>query len=184
MRKVKSTEIENVAKLSQDKVYQELGTNSAGLNESEVAQRQKQYGKNVLAKKKDTPLILIFLQNFTSLMALLLWVAGGISFIAQLTELGIAIWAVNVINGLFSFWQEYQAGKATAALNDMLAESSQVIRNKTTQRVPAAQLVPGDIVELAEGDSVPADIRLLAAHDLRLNQSTLTGEVDLVSKNA
>lgn len=137
-----------------------------------------------MAKKKDTPLILIFLQNFTSLMALLLWVAGGISFIAQLTELGIAIWAVNVIKGLFSFWQEYQAGKATAAFNDMLAESSQVIRNKTTQRVPAAQLVPGDIVELAEGDSVPADIRLLAAHDLRLNQSTLTGEVDLVSKNA
>ncbi len=136
MRKVKSTEIENVATLSQDKVYQELGTNSAGLSESEVAQRQKQYGKNVLAKKKDTPLILIFLQNFTSLMALLLWVAGGISFIAQLTELGIAIWAVNVINGLFSFWQEYQAGKATAALNDMLAESSQVIRNKTTQGYP------------------------------------------------
>ncbi|WP_270334871.1 cation-translocating P-type ATPase [Ligilactobacillus acidipiscis] len=184
MRKVKSTEIESVAKLSQDKVYQELGTNGAGLNESEVAQRQKQYGKNVLAKKKGTPLILTFLQNFTSLMALLLWVAGGISFIAQLTELGIAIWAVNVINGLFSFWQEYQASKATAALNDMLAESSQVIRNKTAQKVPAAQLVPGDIVKLAEGDSVPADIRLLDAHDLRLDQSTLTGEVDLVSKNA
>ncbi|GBG93727.1 cation transport ATPase [Ligilactobacillus salitolerans] len=184
MRKIGNLEIEQIAKLAQNDVYQQLGTSSNGLDRAEVQKRQEKYGKNILAKEKKTPLLITFLQNFTSLMAVLLWVAGGISFIAGLTELGIAIWSVNLINGLFSFWQEYQASKATAALNEMLAESSSVLREGKQQDVPAEQLVPGDIVNLAEGADIPADIRLLSSNGLRVDQSTLTGEVDPINKNA
>lgn len=81
-------------------------------------------------------------------MAILLWVAGAIAFVAQLEELGIAIWLVNIINGLFSFWQEYQAGKETDALSKMLPSYSRVVRDGHDQKVLTSDLVVGDIVKL------------------------------------
>lgn len=72
------------------------------------------------------------------MMAILLWVAGAIAFVAQLEELGIAIWLVNIINGLFSFWQEYQAGKETDALSKMLPSYSRVVATATTKRCSPA----------------------------------------------
>ncbi len=183
MRKVTENNIEKAAGLKEEDVFTQLGTGKKGLTSEEAKARRSQFGANILSKGKSTPLALTFLKNFTSLMAILLWIAGGIAFVAGLVELGIAIWAVNLINGLFSFWQEFQASKATAALNSMLAQNSQVVRDGKQTKVLANDLVPGDIVILDEGDGVPADIRLLSASGLRVDQSTLTGEVDPIDKN-
>ncbi|MDC7952610.1 cation-transporting P-type ATPase [Liquorilactobacillus mali] len=165
-------------------IYNQLDTTEKGLSTQEVNERLAKYGKNVLHEIKGEPLWLEFVKNFTSLMAILLWVAGLISFIANLTELGIAIWAVNIINGCFSFWQEYRAGKATAALKDMLPAYTRVVRDGEEKKILAQELVPGDIVKLEEGDDIPADIRIIHATDVRVDQSTLTGEVNPVNKDA
>ena len=164
-------------------IYQQMQTRSTGLNEDEVSQRQRQYGKNILKTKAGEPIWLKFLKNFSSTMAILLWISGAIAFLAQLQELGIAIWAVNLINGCFSFWQEYQAGKATEALSKMLPAHSRVVRNGVDVKILAEDLVPGDIIKLEEGDDIPADIRLLQTTDVQVNQSSLTGEVNPVHKN-
>jgi magnesium-transporting ATPase (P-type) len=79
------------------------------LTQAEAGARLQRYGRNTICRVAATSLILRFLSNFTHLMALLLWVGGLIGFLARLPQLGVAIWLVNVINGMFSFWQEYKA---------------------------------------------------------------------------
>ncbi|MBE0667207.1 MAG: cation-transporting P-type ATPase, partial [Bacteroidales bacterium] len=88
----------------------------------------------------------------------------------------IAVWMVNIINGAFSFWQEFRAEKATEALKKILPATSRVMRNGSELRLPAEDLVPGDVIFLSEGDSIPVDCRLINTAELRVNQSTLTGE--------
>lgn len=160
----KSLSLEEIAQEDdQTRLLTELQTSRTGLTKDEVTRRQAQDGPNVLKQIKGASWLTKFTQNFTSMMAILLWVAGAIAFVAQLEELGIAIWLVNIINGLFSFWQEYQAGKETDALSKMLPSYSRVVRDGHDQKVLTSDLVVGDIVKLEEGDNVAADIRLLAA---------------------
>jgi len=126
--------------------------------------------------------LVIFLSNFISLMAILLWIGGIIAFFAGMPELGIAIWLVNVINGVFSFMQEFRASKATEALKKMLSSYARVVRDNQEIQILTEELVPGDIMILAEGDKISADSRLLFSSDLQVNQSTLTGESNPVRK--
>lgn len=171
-----------IHKLSLDEVYEALNTSSQGLNQAEVEMRLHKYGTNTIKEVKGKPLIIKFLANFTHLMAILLWVGGIVGFIAQMPELGIAIWLVNVINGMFSFWQEYRAEEATKALKKMLPEYTHVLRDGEEKRILAEELVPGDIILLSEGDRISADGRLIEESDLKTNQSTLTGESRPVRK--
>ncbi|HMN28832.1 MAG TPA: cation-transporting P-type ATPase, partial [Caldilineaceae bacterium] len=106
---------EKIALASLGEVYDQVDTRPGGLTHDEAAQRLLGYGRNSLVEIKGQPLLLKFLVNFTHLMALLLWVGGLVAFVAQMPELGVAIWLVNIINGAFSFWQEYKAEQATAA---------------------------------------------------------------------
>jgi len=175
--------ITNIQKLSRSEVYKALGTSDSGLSVSEAEERLQQFGKNTLQEKKGKPLIWKFLSNFTHLMAILLWCGGIVGFIAQMPELGVAIWMVNIINGVFSFWQEFRAEKATEALKKMLPDYARVLRGGEEQRILAAELVIGDILLLSEGDRISADARLLDDNDLRVNQSTLTGESQPVHKS-
>jgi magnesium-transporting ATPase (P-type) len=117
-------------------------------------------------------------------MALLLWVGGLIGFLAQMPQLGIAVWMVNLINGAFSFWQEYKAEQATAALWRMLPTYARVLREGVEQRLLAEELVPGDVIVLSEGDHISADGRLVEVTELRVDQSALTGESHPVRKTA
>ena len=117
-------------------------------------------------------------------MAIMLWVAGAGAFIAKMPELGIAVWMVNIINGSFSFFQEFQAEKATEALKKILPASSRVMRDGEEHKVLAEEIVPGDVIFVQEGDSIPVDCRLLYSTDLRVNQSTLTGESRAVNRSA
>ena len=173
-----------VERLTPDRVFSALETSSAGLTQAEAEARQARQGKNLIQTEKKKSPVLAFLSNFTHLMAILLWAAGIIAFVAGLPELGVAVWLVNVINGCFSFWQEHRAGKATDALKKMLPSYASVIRDGQEQKILAEDLVPGDVMVLAEGDKISADARVVRASDLQVNQSTLTGESNPVRKTA
>ena len=177
-------EMPQIAALTSDAVFKSLGTSAAGLASDQVSELQARYGKNLIqAGKKKSPVI-AFLSNFTHLMAILLWVAGIIAFVAGMPELGVAVWLVNLINGCFSFWQEHQADKATEALKKMLPSYVNVMRDGQQAQVLAEDLVPGDVMVLAEGDKISADGRVVRASDLQVDQSTLTGESNPVRKTA
>lgn len=165
-------------------VYASLGTQSRGLTENEAGTRLQQVGRNALQEIKGKPLYLKFLANFNHLMAILLWTGGFAAFFARMPQLGVAVWMVNIINGSFSFWQEYRAEKATEALIRLLPTYSRVMRDGEEKRVLAEDLVPGDVILLAEGDRVSADARLVKDAELRLDQSTLTGESRPVLKSS
>jgi magnesium-transporting ATPase (P-type) len=116
-------------------------------------------------------------------MAILLWIGGVVAFFADMPELGVAIWLVNIINGVFSFMQEYRAGKATEALKKMLPSYARVLRDGKEAQILAEELVPGDIMLIEEGDKISADARLIFSSDFQVNQSTLTGESNPVRKS-
>ncbi len=101
-------------------VYKSLSSRPEGLSQPEAQERLERFGDNIIREVKGKPLWIRFLANFTHLMAILLWIGGIVGFIAQMPELGLAIWMVNIINGVFSFWQEFKAEKATEALKNLL----------------------------------------------------------------
>ena len=165
-------------------VFATLETRADGLTAAEVDARLRRYGPNALEQIGHRALLRRFLANFTHLMALLLWAGGLVAFITQTPQLGLAIWLVNLINGIFSFWQEYRAEKATEALSQLLPSYARVVRAGQEQRITAGQLVPGDILLLGEGDHLSADARLVQAINLRVDQSALTGESRPVRKTS
>lgn len=176
-------DIANIGSLSPSAALEALDTTSAGLSSTQVDERLKLYGLNTIAKLAKKSLVKAFLANFVHLMAWLLWVAGALAFVAGMPQLGIAVWMVNVINGCFSFWQEFQAGKATEALLSLLPVNAHVIRSGQELLIPAQQLVPGDIFVLAEGDAISADARIISASRLSVDESTLSGEARPVRKS-
>ena len=123
-----------------------------------------------------------FVSNFTHLMAVLLWIGGIVALIAEMPQLAVAVWLVNLINGTFSFWQEFRASKATDALQKMLPSYVRVLRDAEESRISVEELVPGDVVLLSEGDKISADCRLVEQAELQIDQSTLTGESRPVNK--
>jgi calcium-translocating P-type ATPase len=159
-----------------------LGSSPTGLSDAEAARRRLACGPNRLERLRRRPLLMRLLEQFWSFFAVLLWVAGVFAVLAGMAELGWAIFAVIVVNGIFSFFQEYRAERAVEALQEMLPTVITVLRSGRELRQPAAELVPGDIVEIGEGDQVPADGQLLSATGLRVDQSALTGESHPVFK--
>lgn len=161
----------------------DLKTSNQGLSEDVAAARLKTVGQNTIHRQKQQSQLLIFLKNFTSLMAILLWVSGIIAMLSGSVELGIAIWAVNIINGVFSYWQEHRAAKATDSLMAMLPTYTRVHRDGKVKQINALDLVPGDVFDLQAGNAVPADARLLEATSVQVDQSALTGETVPESKS-
>jgi magnesium-transporting ATPase (P-type) len=179
-----NTIIKTIHTLSVSEVYSSLKTRPQGLTQDEADLLLGQVGRNALQEIKGRPLYLKFLSNFTHLMAILLWIGGLVAFFAQMPQLGLAVWMVNIINGAFAFWQEYRAEKATEALKRLLPSYSRVLRDGEEKAVLAEELVPGDVILLVEGDRVSADARLVQDAELRLDQSTLTGESRPVRKSS
>jgi len=166
----------SVHRLAPAEVYAAAGSTPQGLASAEAALRLAAVGPNAIRTIRGTPLWKKLLANFTHLMALLLWAGGAMAFVGGMPQLGWAIWGVVVINAVFSFWQEFRAGRATEALKRLLPRTARVVRDGREAKIPAEQLVPGDVILLAEGDSISADARLVEASELRVNLSTLTGE--------
>ena len=144
--------------------YAGLQSRPEGLSSHEAEERLERFGANRLPPPKRRSLLLRFTDQLVHFMALLLWVAGGLAFIARAPQLGWAIWAVILINGVFSFWQEFKAERTLQALAGNLPPMVRVWRDGRLQELPADQLVCGDRVVLEEGDQIPADCRVVVAH--------------------
>ncbi len=170
--------------LPAEAVYGYLGSAPQGLDEAEAQQRLARFGSNELPAPAHRPLWLRFTDQLTHFMAILLWVAGTLAFISHTAALGWAIWAVILINAVFSFWQEFRAERALSALKNVLPNLVRVYRGGNLVQIPARELVRGDVIQIEEGDRIPADARLVTAESLYLDISVLTGESLPVARNA
>ncbi len=165
-------------------VLQQLGTTIAGLSSTEAAQRLAVHGRNEL---KEGPRIgpwAIFVGQFTSLIVWILIGAGLVSGVLGEWIDCIAILAIVVLNGVIGFYQEYSAEQSMAALRKMTAPQAKTFRDGKAVAIPAAEVVPGDVLLLEDGDLVAADARLLEAASLKCIESALTGESEAVDKKA
>ena len=154
-----------------------------GLSAAEAKRRWLEFGPNRIERVKGVPLLSRFLKGFIHFFALILWIAAALAFFAEwkdpekgMETLGLAILGVILINGLFSFWQEYRAERAIAALQKILPHQVKALREGKVFEIAAEALVPGDVILLEEGDDIPADCRLIQAFGVRVNNATVTGE--------
>ena len=147
-----------------------------GLSRAEAQARLARDGPNELPAPARVPAWRRLAAEMFHFFALLFWVAGALAFVAGMPQLGVAIFVVVVLNGLFSFFQEERAEHAAERLRDLLPRRVTVVRDGTPQEIPASEVVTGDTVELREGDRVSADLHLDQAHALAVDTSTLTGE--------
>jgi Ca2+-transporting ATPase len=170
--------------LQPDEVFAALGSERAGLSSDEALRRLATAGPNRIEEVRGPSVLRKLAAQFVHLFALLLWVGAVLSFVAGLPKLGIAIIAVILLNGVFGFLQESRAEHAVAALKALLPAAATVLRDGEELRIPAEELVPGDLLVLNEGDRISADGRLVDAADLRLDESSLTGEAHPVQKTA
>lgn len=153
-----------------------------GLTDQQVAQKQTRYGENRLREKKKKTVFARFLDQFKDTMILILLAAAGVSLVITIVEKTneffepVLILLIVVMNAIMGVMQESKAEKALDALKGLSAPHARVIRNGVEQIIPAAQLVPGDIIRLEAGDFIPADARLLRSVSLKCEESALTGE--------
>jgi len=171
------TDATSWAAASVDEVLARLHTKRTGLSSHDAVVRLGRYGPNTLPAAVRRAWYVELGANFVHLFALLLWAASALAVVAGMPQLAWAILMVILINGLFSYWQEYEAERATEALGALLPRHVTVRRDDgSAQMVAASAVVPGDILVLAEGEAVPADARVIASERLRLDLSSLTGE--------
>ena len=169
--------------LSSEQALASLKTTAAGLDAAEAARRLAEFGPNHVEEVAREHLLLGFAREFTHFFAIILWIGAALAFLADyfepgqgMSRLGVAIVGVILVNGIFSFWQEYKAEQAVAALRQLLPQKVQALRGGAIVEMLVTDLVPGDIVLLEEGALVPADCRLIEAFALRVNTATVTGE--------
>ena len=167
-----------------ENVFSNLNSTIDGLSTEEVISRREKYGENKLEGKKPRHPILKLLDHFRDPMVYLLLFAAIIAFIADRDDLGtpIFICIALTLNAVLSYIQEGKAEKAMDSLKKLLVCHCIVLRDGMEHRLSIEEVVPGDIVWMEDGLNVPADIRLLEVHQLSINESSLTGESDVVYK--
>jgi len=177
--------------LTPEQLYRALHTGPSGLDEREAKARLEGFGPNEIRESPRPSNLRIFLKHLTNFFALLLWGASIVAFIGEVLKpgegfstLGLAILGVVFINGGFAFYQEYRAEKAFEELKKLLPFKVTVLRGGREMEIQAIEVVPGDIVLLKEGDRVPADIRLVEATAMEVDNSPLSGESKPVRREA
>ncbi len=170
-------------RLSQDEAVQALQSDATrGLDSDEAARRLLRYGENRLLEAAKRPVWLKFLDQFRNLLVIVLLFAAVLAWAIGDLKDAVVIIAVVLLNASLGFYQEHRAERTLEALKGMLAASARVRRDGHDLSLPASDLVPGDIVLLEAGDRIPADGRLLAAHNLEVIEAALTGESHAVGK--
>lgn len=166
-----------------DQVLTDLGVDSKrGLTAEEAQRRAGQFGPNQLPEQASVGWRQLLVRQFRDVLVVILLIAAAVSVIAgELTD-AVTILAIVVLNALLGFVQEWKAEKALAALRTMLSPRCEVLRDGVMHTVDAVGLVPGDIVEISTGARVAADVRVIDATDLKMDESVLTGESLPVSK--
>lgn len=177
--------------LSREECIRQLKTDpKRGLTVPQVEQRSKEYGQNELREGKRPGLIAKFLEQFKDFMVIILLIAAAVSFFTSLFRHDsdyidpIIILLIVIVNAVIGVAQESRAEKAIDALKKLTSPESVVMRDGKRVKIASKEIVPGDIVFLTEGDFVPADLRILEAHNLRAEESALTGESLPVEKSA
>lgn len=154
-----------------------LETNKKGLNEDEAKRRLNEFGPNELREEKRTTPLIILLNQFRSILVIILVIAALVSGLVLREYVDMyVIGAIVVMNAILGFVQEYKAEKAVEALKKMVAPTSRIIREGKEKTIPSKDLVPGDIILFDEGVRIPADARLIEVASLKVDEAPLTGE--------
>ncbi|GAO98695.1 magnesium-transporting ATPase, P-type 1 [Caedimonas varicaedens] len=165
-----------------EKLFEKFQSSAEGLRTHSISGRLKKYGLNTIASRQEALLLMQFLGRFKNPLVILLISAAILSAIVGESRSCILIISMVMISVVLDFTQEYRAGKAAEKLRHSIALHVCVLRDGKKQEIPATQIVPGDIVFLEAGDLIPADSRIISAHDLFVNQALLTGETFPVEK--
>jgi Ca2+-transporting ATPase len=169
--------VEEVEDLLDSDIYQ-------GLDLFEVKHRQERFGLNVITPKKGKSPLMRFLLQFNNPLVIILLAAGAITAVMKDPTDALVIFGVVLINAGIGYLQEARAEQSIAALAKTMTTEGVIIRGGQILRLPAAELVPGDVVQLQAGARVPADLRLVASRDLQISEAALTGESLPVEKDA
>lgn len=169
-------------KLSQEELLQQMNSSMNGLTAEEAKKRLEQYGYNKLQEGKRKGVLRVFAEQFADLLVVILIIAAIISALTGGVEGTIVILAVLILNAILGTVQHFKAQKSLDSLKAMAAPNARVIRDGQKMEVPAAELVPGDILLLEAGDVTAADGRVLQNFSLQVSESALTGESENVNK--
>ena len=165
-----------------DAVLAQNKSHANGLSAAEAAERLKTFGPNALPEKKGKPAWLRFLAHFNDVLIFVLLAAAALTAVMGHWVDTLVILGVTVINALIGHIQESNAEKSLQGIRNMLSSDARVQRSGKHETIPTRDLVPGDIVILRAGDRVPADMRLIESHNLRVEEAILTGESTVVDK--
>jgi len=163
-------------------LFEKFQTSQSGLSDNEAQDRIELYGLNEPARKKKRTAILQFISKFFHPLVVLLIVIAAVTFWTGDMVSGSIIGAMAVLSVVLGFFQEYRAGKEADRLSEMVRTTATVYRNGKAKEISIKQIVPGDVVDLFAGDMIPADLRIIQAKDLFINQAALTGESMPVEK--
>src|SRR5450830_1020603 len=179
-----STQLLEKARADTDTVLKELGSQLDGLSEAEADSRLKQFGTNEIAREKHQSALMRLMGNIKNPLVLLLLALAVLSYLTGDLRAMVVIFVMVVLGVVLRFFQEMRADNAAEKLQAMVSNTATLVRGGKEEEVSLKMLVPGDIIRLAAGDMVPADVRVLAAKDLFLNQMALTGEALPLEKKA
>ena len=175
---------------STEEVARRLKTNTRiGLAETEVEKRRLKFEKNKLDEQKKEPIYIKFIKQFDDFMIIILIIASIVSAVVSKMQGendyfdSIIIIAIVILNAIMGLVQEERAEKSIESLKKMTPEIAKVIRDGKIEEVIAEELVPGDIIELEDGKYVPADCRIIESYNLKIEESSLTGETEPVTKS-
>ena len=168
--------------LKTEETLEKLHTKKEGLSSTDAEAKLQEFGPNELQEGKKKSIAKMLLAQFKDVMILILLAAALISgVIGELSDT-IVIIIIVVLNAIIGFFQEYRAEKAMQALKQMSVTQARVLRNGKSAWLPATELVPGDVIMLEAGNSVPADVRVIESVNLKIEEAALTGESQAVEK--
>ena len=169
--------------MSPEEVLKALNSTETGLSQAEAQKRNAEYGPNELQKEKGRSPIKMFFEQFTDILIIILLIATALSIVIGEIIDAIVIIAIVLATAILGFVEEFRSEKAVEALKKMTAPAAIVLRDGKEVKIPASEIVPGDIVLLYTGDKVPADARLVESINLKIDEAALTGESSPVNKN-
>jgi Ca2+-transporting ATPase len=171
-------------KFAYQNIFETFDSSETGIDSNEATFRLKKYGLNQLTVKKKRSLLLSFLDEYRDPMTILLLFATLVAFFSGNTTDALLIFFVLLLNGIIGFIQKFKAEKAIEALKKLVSPQARVLRNRQQVMIATAEIVPGDVIILNEGDTIPADAIIFAGNEFQTSEAILTGESFPVSKKA